>query len=324
MVPCPGTNQDGEHHLGHAAASPRFSRQDEIVRDTLTGLDWTLDANPGVFPLSWEEALAAVEAMNRKGYGGHRDWRLPNRRELRSLMHYQTRKPALPSGHFFTNVFLGWYWTSTSAAIHPAYAWCVHLEGARMFYGRKDQYSLYWPVRGESRLLAATGQQRCFRHDGVPVDCAGSGQDGEKRYGLAWPRPRFVVTGEVVEDLLTGLCWLRDGDIAKTPTTWQEALDLVASLNRASRFGRRDWRLPNVNELESLVDADRHSPALPADHPFAGVQDVYWSSTTSYFETDWAWALYLDKGALGVGHKPGRNFYVWPVTSAQDSARGGK
>lgn len=55
--------------------------------------------------------------------------------------------------------------------------------------------------------------------------------------------------------------------------------------------------------------------ALPVGHPFTAMRDGYWSSTTSFFETDWAWVLYLNKGACGVGHKPGKTFYVWPVTT---------
>lgn len=37
-----------------------------------------------------------------------------------------------------------------------------------------------------------------------------------------------------------------------------------------------------------------------------------WSPTTSAFEPDWAWTLYLDKGAVGVGQS-GRHFHVWAV-----------
>jgi len=48
------------------------------------------------------------------------------------------------------------------------------------------------------------------------------------------------------------------------------------------------------------VDCAAHRPALPSGHPFADVQDIYWSSTTSLFELDWAWALYLEKGATVV------------------------
>jgi hypothetical protein len=55
---------------------------------------------------------------------------------------------------------------------------------------------------------------------------------------------------------------------------------------------------------------------LPEGHPFSDVRDVYWSSTTSLFEPDWAWALYLDKGAVGVGQKRQARFYVWAVSGA--------
>ena len=78
------------------------------------------------------------------------------------------------------------------------------------------------------------------------------------------------------------------------------------------------WRLPTINELEALVDCATHSPALPSGHPFADVQDTYWSSTTSLYEPDWAWALYLEKGATGVGQKRFAEFSVWAVASTVD------
>jgi hypothetical protein len=59
-----------------------------------------------------------------------------------------------------------------------------------------------------------------------------------------------------------------------------------------------------------------HSPALPEGHPFTHVREGYWSSTTSMFESDWAWALYLTKGAVGVGQKRGAHFSVWAVRDA--------
>jgi hypothetical protein len=40
---------------------------------------------------------------------GQRDWRMPNRRELRSLLSMQTSLPALPERHPFISVFNGWY-----------------------------------------------------------------------------------------------------------------------------------------------------------------------------------------------------------------------
>jgi hypothetical protein len=253
--------------------------------------------------------------MNRNSAMGCSDWRLPNRRELRSLMSYQTKKPALPENHPFINVFSGWYWSSTTAAISPAHAWYVHMEGARMFYGGKDQSYLVWPVRGENQMLPTTGQGLCFDEQGREIPCRGSGQDGEWRAGSVWPEPRFMEQGDRVFDHLTRLYWMCQADLTHEPVSWSEALAAVTALNRRQS---QDWlwRLPDINELESLVDCSAHSPALPAGHPLNDVRDVYWSSTTSLYEPDWAWALYLDKGAVGVGQKRQARFYVWVVSDA--------
>ncbi|MFP4624681.1 MAG: DUF1566 domain-containing protein, partial [Gemmatimonadota bacterium] len=250
-------------------------------------------------------------------FGGRRDWRLPNRRELRSLISHQARDPALPRPHPFTDVFLGWYWTSTTAAIHTAYAWYVHLEGGRMFYGRKTEFRLVWPVAASGDVLPRTGQRACYDVAGEPVPCHrvaqdGLAQDGALRTGAPWPVPRFRAADRTVVDRLTGLTWTRSADLAGGCTTWDAAFDVVRGLNDRPG-GRRDWRLPTINELESLVDAARHSPALPAGHPFRHVREAYWSSTSSAFEPDWCMALYMHKGAVGVGQKKDENFSVWAV-----------
>jgi len=285
-----------------------------VVRDNLTDLVWSRDANLAEFPLTWQEALESIARINRRKTFGFSDWRLANRRELLSLMDYQATKPPLPSGHPFVNIFEGWYWTSTTAVINPAYAWYVHLAGARMFYGRKDQYCFLWPVRDAGNsLLPRTGQHRCYDSRGGEISCPGKGQDGAYRAGFAWPVPRFVKTATTATDRVTGLCWLRQADITGKPVNWNEALVAVRGFNRSRTGGNNHWRLPNINELESLVDCASHNPALPVDHPFTNVRQEYWSSTTSVFEPAWAWALYLHKGAQGVGLKEGRHFYVWPV-----------
>lgn len=309
-IPCAGSGQDGEFRRGLSWPEPRFEVRGEIVLDRLTGLFWTRNATPGELPMTCREARGFVAGMNRDRAQGFSDWRLPNRRELRSLVSHQTRRPALPEGHPFANVFAGWYWSATSAAGAPAHAWYVDMDGGRMFYGGKDQSFLVWPVRGKSHVLPATGQTLCYDDKGAVVPCAGTGQDGEFRMGLTWPAPRFHAREETVLDRLTGLVWRRDASLSPGGVTWQGALATVALLNLKAG---EDWRLPNINELESLVDSAAANPALSPDHPFAQVRDVYWSSTTSLYEPDWAWALYLDKGAVGVGQKSQAHFHVWPV-----------
>ena len=317
-IVCRGCGHDGESRRGVPWPLDRFAAQGEVAVDHLTGLTWTRNANIGGFPCTWTEAFEQIAELNQQQYGGHADWRLPNRNELRSLVSYQAKNPALPSGHPFTNLFLGWYWSSTTAAIHPAYAWSVHLEGGRMFYGRKDQASLFWPVRGIGNThLPATGQQQCFDVQGEKIDCPGTGQDGDFQCGTPWPYPRFSRQSDIIHDRLTDLHWARHADATGKPVHWEEALAAVAAWSHEMASPELVWRLPTMNELASLVDCGTHSPALPEGHPFTGLQPGYWASTTSFFATEWAWVLYLDKGACGVGYKAEPTFYAWPVGIAR-------
>jgi hypothetical protein len=292
---------------GRGPARERFQVQDGLVQDLRTGLAWPRDAATLPFPLPWAEALDAVAGLGAQGLLGRRDWRLPNRRELRSLVDHAMARPCLPLGHPFESVFQGWCWTSTSAALAPAYAWRVHLAGGRMFYGRKDEPGLAWPVCGAGPSLAATGQAACYDVAGREIPCPGSGQDGELRVGVPWPAPRFAEQGSEVRDRLTGLAWSRDADPLGRPMDWPAAQAALRGL------GDGGWRMPDINELESLVDAATHSPALPAGHPFVNVREAYWSSTPSGYAPGWAFCLYLHKGAVGVGHAPGPEFSAWPV-----------
>jgi hypothetical protein len=309
-IPCAGSGQDGELGIGIKGPNPRFTeRAPGLVQDGLTGLVWPKKGVSFEFALRWEEALEHIRDLNREGFLGCSDWRLPNRRELRSLISHGRSRPALPLEHPFTGVEQTWYWTSTSSAMYPAYAWAVHLAGGRMFWNRKDQISMVWPVRGESPILPWTGQNACFDSEGARLECPGTGQDGELRQGVSWPRPRFEKTGEDILDRLTGLTWREV--ISRDPglLTWPEALQAVAELEEKTGT---DWHLPNINELESLVDASRSSPALPeGGHPFLSNPEVLWSSTSSGFEPDWAYGLYMHKGAVGVGYKKTARFGVW-------------
>ncbi len=65
--------------------------KDGTITDTATGLKWAKDdSGKG---LNWQEALAWVQAKNAENYKGHADWRLPNAKELQSIVDY-TRSPS--------------------------------------------------------------------------------------------------------------------------------------------------------------------------------------------------------------------------------------
>ncbi|MBF0539181.1 MAG: DUF1566 domain-containing protein [Nitrospirae bacterium] len=156
-----------------------------------------------------------------------------------------------------------------------------------------------------------------------------AGDDGAIRAGVSWPNPRFTDNGDqTVTDNLTGLVWTKD---ASTPTggsctggnmTWQGALDYVACLNTANYLGHNDWHLPNINELESLINSGQVNIASWLYYQgFVNVQSsLYWSSTTDAFITSYAW--YIGIAGDVIANVKSYNFYVWPVRSGQSGAFG--
>lgn len=108
---------------------------DGTVTDNATGLMWS-QADSGV-GMNWEDALAWVEQMNDQNYLGHSDWRLPNAKELQSIVDY-TRSPD----------------TTGSAAIDPVFNVTEITNEA----GELD-YPFYWTgtthVRGDGSGGAA-------------------------------------------------------------------------------------------------------------------------------------------------------------------------
>jgi len=285
------------------------------VYDQQTGLMWMQDAAISELPMTWEEALAFLSQMNAAGLAGYQDWHLPNRRELFSLIDHARINPAVARSDIFENIFHGYYWTSTSCARLPAQAWYVHLGGAKVYRGMKYVSYMVWPVRVASDAAAVfqTGQRACYDAAGQSISCENTRQDGAFRIGRPWPEPRFKAGGSTVYDHLTGLIWSRMAAWKETFLTWPDALAQIEAMNRQHVHGYNDWRMPNIKELESLVDLGRHSPALPREHPFVNVRNFYWSSTTSAYETNYAWTLYLQDGAVGVGYKAKAEFYLWPV-----------
>ena len=133
---------------------------------------------------------------------------------------------------------------------------------------------------------------------------------------------RFADNGNgTITDSLTGLIWLKNANCFGVQT-WAAALSSANNL-ASGNCGLTDgstagkWRLPNVNEWQSLVDYTRVSPTLPVDHPFAGVQSYYyWSSTTDASDTDGAWVVFLGDGGVYWLNKAVTG-YVWPVRGGQ-------
>lgn len=170
---------------------------------------------------------------------------------------------------------------------------------------------------GGSGGLPATGQNDCASFDPelgvwarVPcTEAACPGQDGALRAGCG-TLDRFVDQGDgTLLDTCTGLQWLQDsadvnGDGQVSPggdaLVWCEALNYCDSLDFA---GHSDWRLPNIVELQSIVDYGRSSPSI--DSTFSCLDQYYWSSTTHLETPDNAWGVGFTSGYVGVRMKTG-------------------
>lgn len=168
------------------------------------------------------------------------------------------------------------------------------------------------PLGGVKGALGRTGQTSCYNEAGaIYISCNGTGQDGEYRKGISIT-PRFTDNGDgTVTDNLTRLIWLKNCDCTYffsgdfkggNARTWTEALTAVnalsdkhCSLHDGSEAG--DWRLPNIKELLSLVDYRNDRPTLPTGHPFTGIHDnSFWSSTTSMYNKTLAWRVSFEFG----------------------------
>ena len=108
------------------------------ITDTTTGLVWDKCSRGQVWDnttppgtctgaassYDWVAALAEATAANSASHRGHADWRLPNRTELESLVKIDASAPAI-DGTVFPATAAAWYWTSTTYAPFPAFAWFV-------------------------------------------------------------------------------------------------------------------------------------------------------------------------------------------------------
>jgi Protein of unknown function (DUF1566) len=155
--------------------------------------------------------------------------------------------------------------------------------------------------------VAQTGQKTSF----TPHD------DGDERAGVTQPTPRFTDNADgTITDNLTGLTWLKNANCPGAPAaSEQSAIAAVATLNATGVMNavdcgdtsnnnthQTDWRLPNIKELESLINYGFVNPAFSgasgltngtAQDPFSNFQVAagYWSSTTYSGDSSIAWGI---------------------------------
>lgn len=148
---------------------------DGTITDRATQRMWTkADSGKG---MTWGQALAWVQQKNAEHYLGHNDWRLPNAKELQSIVDY-TRSPDTSGSPAIDPLFQ----TSPIAGGEYPYFWTntTHLDGppdrqgtAAIYisFGRALGWMQFPPGRGEYRLLDVhgAGAQRSDPKSGDPA-----------------------------------------------------------------------------------------------------------------------------------------------------------
>lgn len=356
-IDCEWTGEDGDTLIGVPWPNPRFTdHQDGTMTDNLTDLMWTRNAStPEVGrckggPRDWEEAFVYANCANIDNYAGYSDWRVPNINELRSLANIgYNEQPAdyLSSwlqSQGFVNVQLGSYWASTYYVGDFVSAWCVYLWNGYTNYNFKIMEYNVWLVRDVQTEAPApvfkTGQTESLY----------PGDDGDLHQGVAWPNPRFTNNRNgTVTDNLTGLVWLKNADCRDTVTDirkshghllWEKAITWISNLASGScglsdGSTAGDWRMPNQEELESLINYGYFDPPLSdtagtghwsEGDPFFNVRKAfYWSSNTDFnapygqngvSHRRGAWAVYMWSASVGSSKKTNMGF-VWPVRDGE-------
>ena len=295
VIPCAGTGQDGEFQAGAPLAYTDSG--DGTITDVNTGLMWEKNSDDGSIHdkdnlYTFPDALAIhIAGLNTPPcFAGHCDWRLPNLKELQSLLNYENRNPAV-SPAFDTNcagatVLTGsctdsvsaGYWAST----HDAVRWIGLNFGLGITSGTNkpgpapedcvNPLALCGPVRAVRGGLGvaspgypASGQETCWNSVGAVIPCAGTGQDGDTQAGAPLA---YTDNGDgTITDNNTGLVWAKKSDDGSlhdwdNTYTWADAFDYVADLNAAQFAGHTDWRLPNLKELQSIVNYGQQNPAV--------------------------------------------------------------
>jgi hypothetical protein len=179
--------------------------------------------------------------------------------------------------------------------------------------------ALGWTTMATADQFPATGQTTCWDSAGAVIPCAGTGQDGDIRAGA---RLRYKDNGDdTITDRNTNLTWEKlseDGSIHDQGNayTWADAFAVhVAGLNEANFAGHNDWRLPNVKELQSVVNYENFAPSVSTafnNNCVAGatvltgsctVGNGYWTSTTYTYAPPGAWFINFIDGGVNVGTK---------------------
>lgn len=266
------------------------------ITDNVTGLMWSKSPdlnNDGVIniedKLSYSEALTNATSFSLAGYN---DWRLPTIKELYSLIMFTGIDPSGYNGSEISGL------TPFINTDYFEFGYGDVTAGERIIDAQFATSTLYvsTTMNNEETMFGvnfADGRIKGYPTGPMP------GQSEDKGYYILYVRGNtnyginsFIDNGDgTINDESTGLMWAQNDN--SEGLNWQQALSWVKQKNSENYLGYSDWRLPNIKELQSIVDYSR-SPATTNSAAIDPVFDCstivdeggntnypfYWSGTT--------------------------------------------
>lgn len=305
-VHCPA---DGAAFSGQDAQyngnQPNYSDNgDGTITDNVTGLMWQQD--PGE-KMTYDQAVAGTSGSTLAGYS---DWRLPTIKELYSLIQFDGLDPSGSNvsnlAPFIDTDYFNFEYGDESAGerlIDSQWATSTKYVSTTM-NGNETMFGVNFAdgrIKGYPTQMGPGGQPKTFFVIYV-------------RGNMAYGENSFVDNADgTISDNATGLTWTQSDNASGI--TWEAALNYCESLDIA---GITDWRLPNVKELQSIVDYSRSPDTTnsAAIDPFFSISTItneagqndypaFWTSTTHANPHSGGNAAYVNFGR-SMGYMNGR------------------
>ncbi|MBK1694654.1 hypothetical protein CKO09_07870 [Chromatium weissei] len=276
---------------GDATTPTSGANPHPCVRDNVTGLIWEVKTDDGGLrdkdnTYTWYDSIAGgtanggscagstncdtekyVADVNAAGLCGFNDWRMPTVKELYSIVHFGGNDPAINTT-YFPNTTSDFFWSGSPYVKNSDDAWFVRLVGGyAATYGRNSNYHVRL-VRGGQSFDAFVDN--------------GDGTVTQINTGLMWAKCSEGRTGS------------NCGTGSATTMNWSDAL---TAANNSILGGYTDWRLPNIKELQALINYDSYKPAIYNSYFSDAPSPRFWSGSASLdYGTNFTWYTGFESG----------------------------